>query len=328
MCLTPSHVEDVGPVACRNCQLCRENRVNDLIGRCIAEKNVSTATLAVTLTYGGDVPASATLLYSDVQKMFKRLRFDGHKVRYIVAGEYGSLKGRAHWHVVLFFRGKVPDLPLNKRVHWEYWPHGFVYTQRPDYGGFKYMMKYALKDTDKKEGFLMMSKKPPLGNDWFRDLAQHYVEHGLSPQSPAYSFRDVFNSKRERRTFWLQGRMREIYLETYLLLYRQRWGEDYPLSDFILEYEDRLCRESSEAELTAQDLDKRRAEHAASFALPSRPVELDSEYFLEWDFRLVTLSTGATVLKQGTETIWRSTDAKKIAWLRKNLETPPPHWGR
>ena len=70
--------------------------------------------LGVTLTYKGDVPGSVTLLTADVQKFVRSLRKAGHKVRYMIAGEYGERKGRAHWHAVLFFKGKVPSLPIGR----------------------------------------------------------------------------------------------------------------------------------------------------------------------------------------------------------------------
>ena len=79
-------------MACRNCRQCRKNRVNDLVGRCIAEQTRSKQTYAITLTYKGDGPGTAYLRYEDVQKFVKRLRSEGYTVRYIVADEYGSVK--------------------------------------------------------------------------------------------------------------------------------------------------------------------------------------------------------------------------------------------
>ena len=36
----------------------------------------------------------------------------------MIAGEYGERKGRAHWHAVLFFKGKVPSLPIGRSTSW------------------------------------------------------------------------------------------------------------------------------------------------------------------------------------------------------------------
>lgn len=234
MCVTPYFIPEHGLVGCRNCWRCRNNRVNDLVGRCIAESQYSTATFAVTLTYAGDTPATSTLVYEDFQKFMKRLRFAGYSVRYIVAGEYGSKKGRAHWHCVLFFKGTSPDVPQEERFDWKHWPHGFSYFQRPDYKGFSYVLKYALKEQTKGAvNHLAMSKKPILGWEFIKELAEKHVNQGLSPQSAAYSFRDQFDGKGKRRVFYLQGRARQKFVERYLTAYLDRHGVDYPFSEFL-----------------------------------------------------------------------------------------------
>lgn len=237
MCLSPIRLKDNTQVACRSCSICRDNRLNDLIGRCIAEQSTSDKTLAVTLTYAGDVPASVILQYSDVQNMLKRLRRDGYSVRYICAGEYGTKKGRAHWHIVLFFCGKTPDVEIDRRIDWKYWPHGFSYFQTPDYKGFKYVMKYALKDQSGAGSTkaLAMSKKPPLGYDFFMQMASDIVDRGLPIHSPEYSFIHVTNRHGLPRRYWLQGRMRELYLERYCDLWFQKYGREAPPSDYIVE---------------------------------------------------------------------------------------------
>lgn len=110
MCLAPNRRKDGALLACRYCSLRASNMLNDLVGCCIADQSVSSLTLAVTLTYAGDVPESALLHYRDKQLMLKRLRKDGYKVRYICADEYGAQWGRTHWHIILFFQGRSPRL--------------------------------------------------------------------------------------------------------------------------------------------------------------------------------------------------------------------------
>lgn len=201
MCLAPVSIRDEKSrhmVACRHCRVCRDNRVNDLVGRCIAEQSTASKTFAVTLTYGnGDSPEAALLRYSDVQMFLKRLRNNGYKVRYICAGEYGTKKGRAHWHIILFFYGHSPNWQIEARVNIPEWSHGFCYFQHPDYRGFRYAIKYALKsDAEGSVKALSMSKKPPLGYEFFMSLANDYVVRGLSINSPQYSFADIRDKKR------------------------------------------------------------------------------------------------------------------------------------
>lgn len=236
MCISPVRLQDGTLVACRGCRLCRDNRINDLVGRCVAEQRTSEAAFSVTLTYGGDSPNAAVLAYADVQNMLKRLRFRGFRVRYIVAGEYGTQKGRAHWHIVLFFKGRVPEVKQEARISWEFWPHGFSYFQRPDWKGFRYAMKYALKQSgnDGQSKALSMSKKPPLGYDFFQEMAATLVDRGLPVHGPEYSFADVVDGQGKARRFWLQGRMRELFLASYCDRWRARWSSEPPQTEFLL----------------------------------------------------------------------------------------------
>lgn len=239
MCLAPVRLKDGTQVACRYCSLCRDNRINDLIGRCIAEQSTASATLALTLTYAGEVPEAALLRYEDVQKLFKRLRADGYSVRYIVAGEYGSKKGRAHWHAVLFFYGKVPEMLLDAQCYdWPYWPHGFTYFQEPDYKGFRYVLKYALKQVDDKGASkaLSMSKKPPLGYQFFMDLADDLVKGGFTLHDPSYRFASVLDREGKPRTFWLQGRMREMFIDRYCELWAMKYKAHPPIAPWMNEH--------------------------------------------------------------------------------------------
>ena len=250
MCITPSNISNIGLVACRNCWQCRSNRVNDYVGRCIAEAHTSKLTLAVTLTYGqGDIDRSAALYYPDFQKFMKKLRRAGYTVRYIVAGEYGSQKGRAHWHAILFFSGeKIPDigeLALNKRIQWKYWAEGFSWIEEPDYGAFRYVLKYTLKQEhgDVNVGHLAMSKKPPLGYEYFQQRVQRYVDQGLAPQSYKYTFDDEFDSGGKRREFMMQGVTRENFINQFIALWQKTYVKPLPESEIIEEHIDKLVED-------------------------------------------------------------------------------------
>lgn len=255
MCITPNRIA-VGysdfpitrEVACRKCWQCCENRVNDYVGRAIAESLHTDKTLSITLTYGGgDTPDSVVLVYKHVQLFIKSLRNDGYKVRYMVAGEYGSGKGRSHWHVILFFNGKVPKninaneakesvlaysigqklVPMSDivistkyadhRFAWKHWPHGFVHVEEPSYKAFRYVLKYVLKDTDLQTsvGHFSISKKPPLGDAYFREYAARHANAGTHPDGFNYSFNDEFDALGKRRKFYMQGVTRENFIKYY-----------------------------------------------------------------------------------------------------------------
>lgn len=240
MCVAPYEIRPGVKVNCGSCDWCRENRVLDFVGRCLAESYVSSRTLAVTLTYGAaDEARAAQLHYRDVQLMLKRLRNDGFSVRYMCVGEYGSLKARAHWHCILFFRGKDPNQPVARNVSWKYWPHGFSYFQEPDYGGFKYLLKYTLKETDPGKPDLKqvrLSKNPPLGADYFLGRAKLFVDNRVAFQSPQYSFPGVVTRGGKTRLFWLQDRSLERFLENYCRLWNEAYGCNPPNTPELWQY--------------------------------------------------------------------------------------------
>lgn len=260
MCIAPITLDNGSQVACRNCWQCKAVRIDDLVGRCIAESKTATAAHAVTLTYGRKFDAESTtygeaeheraavLTYSDVQKFFKLLRFNGFPLRYFVAGEYGSRKGRAHWHVIIFWQGAVPTLPeMKKRTLWmrtpeaAWWPHGAVFFDNPEYAAFRYNMKYVLKDIDSEFGqtHYSFSKKPPLGADYFARKAERIAEQGLALNNLEYGFPEAVRRNGQRVVFRLHDRSAELYIEAYASAWRRFHGERHmPPSELVEEYFD------------------------------------------------------------------------------------------
>lgn len=259
MCHDPHELEDGIVVACRKCELCRWNRVKDWAGRNIAQAKVSTASFACTLTYGPEldeypdghagkygqpIPGrsdhlrTAVLTYSDVQKFLKYLRELGYKFQYFVTGELGSLKSRTHWHIILHFQGRVPDHELGKNFSDRHvnqwgelfkhevcaaWPHGFMFWKRAEFSDVLYNCKYILKDEgdeaqQRKPG---MSKKPPIGTEYFMRWADQYVTDHLAPQTLEYRFEGVKNKDGTPLVFRLRGRTAELFLERFI----KRWNE-------------------------------------------------------------------------------------------------------
>lgn len=229
-------------VPCKRCRLCLQNRLQDFIGRAIAESRTASRTLALTLTYAGDTPSAVVLSYRDVQLFLMKLRKAGYKVRYICCGEYGTRKGRAHWHVILFFYGSSPEVQLDQRVRWKYWPHGLVYFQQPDYNGFRYVLKYALKQQRPEVAVkrFSLSKYPPLGHEYFMTIADEMVRQKLAFHQPTYSFIDerTYNPKDGRsrpRLFWWAGATAFAVMRRYVLGWRDRYGTLPPDTDYLME---------------------------------------------------------------------------------------------
>lgn len=277
MCLSPTLI-DGKEVRCRKCWQCRNDRVDDLVGRAIAESLSSLSTVVMTLTYGRDEanrvqhPKAAKLEYRDVQALLKRLRFAGYPCRYLAAGEYGGDRGRAHWHVVLFWQKKVPWLPpLEVREDWVvvdpdtgevlldkkgkprlFWPHGYVWVDKPEFGALKYALKYALKDESNsmRENAFGRSTSPPLGVYHFQERAEKMVRQGLAPQSPFYTFPDVKKRKGQERRFRLSGRALDIFILHWMAGWSSlRAGERFPPSPFLEEWQDANARRKAPARL-------------------------------------------------------------------------------
>lgn len=256
MCVSPCYLSDMTEVACRYCWQCKQNRINDLVGRCIAEQKYSRKTYAVTLTYSKKAGVNAvTLVYRDVQVFLRRLKRRYGKLRYICAGEYGSDKGRAHWHIALFFKERYPEpenmpqlrfgekLPPNEhRVDWEPWEHGFSYFQEPQFSGdnFKYLMKYAIKnqDLDSSDKNLTMSKYPPLGHEFFMELARTHVEQAVIPRSFMYKIGGVKKSNGKEKTFFMQGKTRDNFMTAFKEGWKEKYGKE-PTSEFFEEWDEK-----------------------------------------------------------------------------------------
>lgn len=203
-------------VPCRKCERCLDNRLNDLAGRAYAEALTSTRFVALTLTYADSMAVnSQVLVYKDVQLLIKNLRNDGFDVRYLVAGEYGSKRGRAHWHGIFYFRAEDTDAleaalklpPADTECqHWPYWKHGYTFVQRPNYTGLRYALKYAVKDdgSEKTTRRSMMSKKPPLAAEYWRRMADMRVALCL-PFSLEYTLPECRYKNGNAVRYWLSG---------------------------------------------------------------------------------------------------------------------------
>lgn len=336
MCLAPSKIEiDRYPgyvmARCRNCWQCKQDRLNDLVGRCIAEAETSNGVLAVTLTYAGDTPNSAVLVYRDVQNMLKRMRKDGYNVRYICAGEYGSKKGRAHWHMVLFFQGAVPAVPLERRIDWGYWPAGYAYFQEPDYGGFRYVLKYVLKDltADYRRTHLAMSKKPLLGAKFISALALDYVRQGLAPRKPEYSFRSETKQNGQRRTFWLHGAGRKLFIEEYNRLYEAIHNVPPPQSEWLHEEDDKAARSNPYPYAVDASIEARRRTKVRIEPDPETQAPTVQTYLTDGVLEVERLEDGTLVvtdywrdkLGQYRPTTWHLDGKANAKWQSENETT-------
>lgn len=177
-------------VPCRKCWQCMKLRIDDYVGRALGEAAVSDWVVAISLTYRDSDVREDDLAHVEVyprhfQNFIKQLRNFSHVIRYLGTGEKGGLNGRAHFHALLFGRGRRPDWPDDRKFRWHMheWPHGFVSTEFvSDAATVRYVVKYI----NKPDAWYTVSKKPPLGYGFFLWMARRDQEAGVLPHRWAY----------------------------------------------------------------------------------------------------------------------------------------------
>lgn len=102
------------------------------------------------LTWGESEP---TLVKSDFQLFMKKLRKEAgkSKLRYYAVGEYGTVLGRPHYHVILF---NMPQ-GLHKKLN-AIWAKGFVYPGRVETASIHYVTGYVINKAGEYVG-----REPP-----------------------------------------------------------------------------------------------------------------------------------------------------------------------
>ena len=201
MCLSPAHVWVSRPtghekvqVPCSECWQCIKGRINDYVGRSLAETAVSNATAFLTLTYGKTSCGSDTIVNKKHFQLFmKKLRILGHrgknkfKVRYLVVGEYGERNGRAHFHALLFFKGTAPSWPERENFHdLDIWPHGHLWCEWSNSeAAVRYVVNY-IREQKTGHSWFSQSRQPMLGWDWFVARAEANILAGVWPRSCEY----------------------------------------------------------------------------------------------------------------------------------------------
>lgn len=226
----PGHEEIMVP--CGQCWQCRANRVNDYEGRALCEAAMSRHTVTLTLTYAPRSDGADKILTpKHFQNSIRALRKRGHCLRYLVCGEYGELKGRAHFHAVLFFKNDPPEMPQKTNFHADWWPHGHIFADHNiDPRTLRYVMKYILKEEYGKHWF-SLSKKPALGAEWFKEKARRNVDAGVMPSRFVYHPPGGWKG----REYLMSKTTRRDYLAEILAGYAAQGTEINPdrISDYI-----------------------------------------------------------------------------------------------
>ena len=90
-------------VPCGKCLNCLMNKRNDWAFRLMQEYRHSKSGLFITLTYHSKYVPDQGVDKEHFQKFMKRLRHTtSQRLRYYGVGEYGTVTGRPHYHIILF----------------------------------------------------------------------------------------------------------------------------------------------------------------------------------------------------------------------------------
>lgn len=223
------------PVQCRKCWQCRYNRVSDYVGRVLCENAFSKQSCQLTLTYRDSKERDNDLAHKlltpkHVKQFVKNLRNEGHKIRYLVCGEHGSLYDRTHFHMMLFGTANRdaktnPFQIPNKKNYQTFapWSHGYTYAdQDSDEKAARYCCKYILHPQKKGQRWFSLSKKPPLGAEFFEQKARRDAELGVFPSSFSY----MPPGGNSNRAYYMTGTTRRNYLATLLKYARTEYNPD------------------------------------------------------------------------------------------------------
>lgn len=247
-------------VGCQQCKPCQSNKKRDWIGRALAESKNCVGSNFITMTYGKtmqygekiDDPGAYSLTYRDFQLWAKRVRKAGYKFRYIVAGERGTLKGRCHFHVVVFWTNKIPN--YSRAACWRddpFWHHGHTHWDDVRADTIGYCVKYAYKDQDdaESESLFKASTRPLLGGKYFDDWARRHVEAGLPlKQGRKYTVDGVLNRGTNRLwEYWMSEAAMKYVCRSYIKQWEAKYGTLEPDCPLIERYKDRKERLEKEA---------------------------------------------------------------------------------
>lgn len=193
--------KEVMLIPCGQCAECRAQYARNWANRLLLELQYHDSAYFVTLTYDdAHVPRSVskdgvphlTLDKRDCQLFFKRLRkaFPDDHIRYFLAGEYGDQTHRPHYHVIVFGL-HLNDLVLVGRNEFNQpyfdsvsltnvWQKGSITAAAVSWESCCYVARYCMKklkgdmrffyqDVNIVPPFVLMSRKPGLGYQWFLD---------------------------------------------------------------------------------------------------------------------------------------------------------------
>jgi len=218
---------------CGRCSSCLFKAIMAKTGAMLNESQYSGDVCSITLTYRNDEGSNTRadlshkmLTPSHIRTFRERLRRDSHygRFRSLIAGEYGDLTGRAHWHCILWSENgeSLPEFPYDERFQFKHWDHGHCFARpNPGQAGFQYVAGYAIKSllgadvgstwAKPSQLYLTASRRPVLGYRIFAELGVRAAEYGVPP-----SFNYLPPGGDRKYNYTMKDRSRDLYIDAYL----------------------------------------------------------------------------------------------------------------
>lgn len=194
LCIDPKIINgDSFP--CGKCESCCINHRRTWELRCHLESSQHDPENAafVTVTYdNANLPYTEDLLPTlrkkDLQDLFKRVRNEGIKFRYLAVGEYGTKGGRPHYHAIIW----GPHYTVTREYFEAKWKNGWTMTLPVTDGAIGYVGKYIYKSHEHlvrnnaelktQAPFKLSSRRPPIGLAGLKSLGEQYKTYPLYHQ--------------------------------------------------------------------------------------------------------------------------------------------------
>lgn len=205
-CLDPWRF-GVDEFRCSTCDACRAYRRRVLTSRICLEAGLYSSNSFVTLTYRED-PKS--VCKREAQRFLKRLLYHlGAPFRYVLSAEYGDLRGRPHYHAILFGVDAWEQAGALEKS----WSAGFIQVAPFTLARAMYVAGYVLKKMCSKEEyisqgisapFVLRSLKPGIGARCATDVLASFYKTRVGQEELAIKG-DVEACTRMDGQFWPLG---------------------------------------------------------------------------------------------------------------------------
>lgn len=228
-------------IPCGKCAGCLKDYQDEWLFRLKQEQRSSDVTRFYTLTYDeAHCPYNDEFQLEHLQKFMKRLRKSldkkGVKVRYFIVGEYGSERGRPHYHALFFYTDDQEKvLYLNDVLELDclvrdLWFYGQIEASSADIERLVYVTKYIInRDPEKKEvyrnnHFMTCSRRPGLGSAFVEKYGKYYhdnnityvSDHGIKQKMPRAYRKKIFSDLTDEEKMLMMDNQKLQHQEKYL----------------------------------------------------------------------------------------------------------------